>query len=80
MPAFKLVSDMPAAGDQPAAIDALAGALEGGEQAVTLLGVTGSGKTRSMAGVIERLETPDDTGRTVRLTVDLPPNLSLIHI
>ena len=33
MPAFKLVSDMPAAGDQPAAIDALAEALEAGEQA-----------------------------------------------
>src|SRR5215212_1494640 len=58
MPSFKLISDMPAAGDQPAAIDALAGALEGGEQAVTLLGVTGSGKTRSMAGVIERLDRP----------------------
>ena len=43
MPAFKLVSDMPAAGDQPAAIDALAGALDAGEQGVTLLGVTGSG-------------------------------------
>src|SRR5215211_4166306 len=58
MPAFKLVSDMPAAGDQPAAIDALAAALDAGEQGVTLLGVTGSGKTRSMAGVIERLNRP----------------------
>ena len=29
------------------------------------------------AGVVERLETPDDTGRTVRLTVDLPPNFAL---
>ncbi|MFL6268628.1 MAG: DEAD/DEAH box helicase family protein, partial [Actinomycetes bacterium] len=58
MPAFKLVSDMPAAGDQPAAIDTLAGALDAGEQGVTLLGVTGSGKTRSMAGVIERLNRP----------------------
>src|SRR5215217_565209 len=58
MPAFKLVSDMPAAGDQPAAIDALAGALDAGEQGVTLLGVTGSGKTRSMAGVIEKLNRP----------------------
>ena len=58
MPAFKLVSDMPAAGDQPAAIDAMVQALEAGEQGVTLLGVTGSGKTRSMAGVIERLNRP----------------------
>ena len=58
MPAFKLVSDMPAAGDQPAAIDGLARALDAGEQGVTLLGVTGSGKTRSMAGVIERVDRP----------------------
>src|SRR5215211_5154082 len=58
MPAFTLVSDMPAAGDQPAAIDTLAAALDAGEQGVTLLGVTGSGKTRSMAGVIEKLNRP----------------------
>jgi len=58
MPAFKLHSDMPAAGDQPRAIDQLATGLEGGEQALTLLGVTGSGKTRAMAGVIERLDRP----------------------
>src|SRR5829696_1429279 len=58
MPAFKLITDMPAAGDQPAAIDAMADALDGGEQGVTLLGVTGSGKTRSMAGVIERVNRP----------------------
>src|SRR5512132_3286968 len=58
MSAFKLISDMPAAGDQPAAIDAMAAALDGGEQGVTLLGVTGSGKTRSMAGVIERVNRP----------------------
>jgi excinuclease ABC subunit B len=58
MPAFKLHSDMPAAGDQPRAIDELATGLEGGEQALTLLGVTGSGKTRAMAGVIEQLNRP----------------------
>jgi excinuclease ABC subunit B len=58
MPAFKLHSDMPAAGDQPRAIDQLVTGLEGGEQALTLLGVTGSGKTRAMAGVIERLNRP----------------------
>ena len=58
MPAFKLISDMPAAGDQPAAIDAMAAALDGGEQGVTLLGVTGSGKTFTMAGVIERVNRP----------------------
>src|SRR5436190_14069769 len=58
MPEFKLVSDLPAAGDQPKAIDQLAEGLLGGETAMTLLGVTGSGKTRTMAGVIERLGRP----------------------
>jgi len=58
MPEFKLVSDMPAAGDQPRAIDTLVEGLGGGEPAVTLLGVTGSGKTRTMAGVVERLGRP----------------------
>jgi excinuclease ABC subunit B len=58
MPEFKLQTDMPPAGDQPRAIDELVAGLEGGEQAVTLLGVTGSGKTRTMAGVIERLGRP----------------------
>jgi excinuclease ABC subunit B len=58
MPEFKLVSDMPAAGDQPRAIDQLVDGLHAGEQAMTLLGVTGSGKTRTMAGVIERLGRP----------------------
>ena len=48
----------PAAGDQPLAIDQLVEGFEGGEQALTLLGVTGSGKTRTMAGVIERLGRP----------------------
>ena len=58
MPPFKLTSDLPAAGDQPRAIDLLVEGLEGGEQALTLLGVTGSGKTRTMAGVIERMQRP----------------------
>ncbi len=58
MPEFKLISDMPAAGDQPRAIDTLVDGLHGGETALTLLGVTGSGKTRTMAGVIERMGRP----------------------
>jgi len=58
MPEFKLVSDMPVAGDQPQAIEALVEGLHGGEPALTLLGVTGSGKTRTMAGVIERMGRP----------------------
>jgi len=58
MPEFKLISDMPAAGDQPRAIDTLVDGHHGGETALTLLGVTGSGKTRTMAGVIERMGRP----------------------
>ncbi|HKE97719.1 MAG TPA: excinuclease ABC subunit UvrB [Actinomycetes bacterium] len=58
MPRFELTSEMAPAGDQPQAIAEVADAFTGGEQAVTLLGVTGSGKTRTMAGVIERLQRP----------------------
>jgi excinuclease ABC subunit B len=56
---FRLNPEMPPpAGDQPYAINQLVEGVEGGELALTLLGVTGSGKTRSMAGVIERLDRP----------------------
>ena len=56
---FNLVSDFEPAGDQPEAIDALArGYLDGGKQYQTLLGVTGSGKTLTMAHVIARLGLP----------------------
>src|SRR6266511_2250844 len=59
MGTFKLSPDMPLpAGDQPLAIDELVEGLDGGELALTLLGVTGSGKTRTMAGVIERRGRP----------------------
>ncbi len=58
MPPFKLVTDLAAAGDQPRAIDQIVAGVEAGERAITLLGVTGSGKTRTMAGVIERLQRP----------------------
>jgi excinuclease ABC subunit B len=59
MGTFRLNPEMPPpAGDQPQAIDELVEGIEGGELALSLLGVTGSGKTRSMAGVIERLGRP----------------------
>ena len=58
MPDFKVVSDYEPAGDQPAAIDALAGGVELGLDEQTLLGVTGSGKTYTMAKIIERLNRP----------------------
>jgi len=55
---FKLVSDYQPSGDQPAAIDALCAGVEQGVRDQVLLGVTGSGKTFTMACVIERLQRP----------------------
>lgn len=55
---FKIVSDYKPSGDQPWAIDGICKALKQGVDAVTLLGVTGSGKTFTMANVIERLQRP----------------------
>jgi excinuclease ABC subunit B len=55
---FELVFDYSAAGDQPAAIAELTGAAREGEQTQVLLGVTGSGKTFTMAKVIEELQRP----------------------
>ena len=55
---FELKSDYRPTGDQPAAIDELCEHLNEGVDAVTLLGVTGSGKTFTMANVIERLQRP----------------------
>ena len=55
---FKLASDYEPKGDQPEAIDSLVRSIEEGNQDQTLLGVTGSGKTFTMANVIERLQRP----------------------
>jgi len=55
---FKVVSDYTPSGDQPQAIEALARGLEAGLSEQTLLGVTGSGKTYTMAKVIERVQRP----------------------
>ena len=55
---FKLESDYKPSGDQPEAIDQLCSALSEGVGDITLLGVTGSGKTFTMANVIERLQRP----------------------
>jgi len=58
MPPFKIVSDFGMTGDQPQAVDALVRGAEDGLQHQTLLGVTGSGKTFTMANVVERLQRP----------------------
>ena len=55
---FKLVSDFSPQGDQPSAIDGLVTGLNNGENYQTLLGVTGSGKTFSMANVIKEVQRP----------------------
>ena len=68
MDTFKLVSDYTPTGDQPAAIEGLVDGLRRGEKMQTLLGVTGSGKTFTMANVIARANRP---------TIILEPNKTL---
>ncbi len=65
---FRLHSDLQPAGDQPKAIEQLAGWIDGGAKASTLLGVTGSGKTFTVAKLVERLQRP---------TLVLAPNKTL---
>ncbi len=65
---FRLKSPFEPAGDQPGAIEALLDGLQSGEAFQTLLGVTGSGKTFTMANVIARLNRP---------TLILAPNKTL---
>ena len=55
---FKLHSEFKPTGDQPQAIDKLVEGFKEGNQFQTLLGVTGSGKTFTMANVIEKLNKP----------------------
>jgi excinuclease ABC subunit B len=55
---FKVVSDYKPTGDQPEAIRQLAEGIENGERFQTLLGVTGSGKTFTMANVVEKVQRP----------------------
>ncbi|PMR74977.1 excinuclease ABC subunit UvrB [Billgrantia endophytica] len=65
---FRLQSNFQPAGDQPAAIEGLINGLESGLTHQTLLGVTGSGKTFTMANVVERLQRP---------TIVMAPNKTL---
>ena len=55
---FELASQYKPTGDQPQAIAQLAEGIQAGVQAQTLLGVTGSGKTFTMANVIEKVQRP----------------------
>ena len=53
MPPFQVVSDFQPAGDQPKAIEALAAGVQRGDRFQTLLGITGSGKSATVAWTIE---------------------------
>ena len=68
MPAFEVVSQFQPAGDQPTAIAELSAGVEAGERFQTLLGITGSGKSATIAWTIEK---------TQRATLILAPNKSL---
>lgn len=68
MPAFEVVSQFQPAGDQPKAIAELSAGVEDGERFQTLLGITGSGKSATIAWTIEK---------TQRATLILAPNKSL---
>ncbi len=68
MPEFKIVSDFAPAGDQPEAIAALAAGIERGDRFQTLLGITGSGKSATIAWTIEQVQRP---------TLVLAPNKAL---
>ena len=58
MPEFKIESKFKPTGDQPKAIDSIVKSINNGERYQTLLGVTGSGKTYTMANIIERVQRP----------------------
>src|ERR1035441_2804742 len=58
MPDFKLVSKYQPAGDQPKAIEQLITGITRGDREQTLLGVTGSGKTFSLANIVQQLQRP----------------------
>jgi excinuclease ABC subunit B len=58
VPAFKVVSDFKPAGDQPKAIEKLAEGINRGDRFQTLLGITGSGKSATMAWTIESVQKP----------------------
>ena len=66
MPDFELVSEFQPGGDQPAAIKSLVKGLNNGKQDQVLLGVTGSGKTFTMANVIAQMNRPTLVSRTTR--------------
>ena len=61
---FKLVSEFKSTGDQPEAIEKLVFGIENGLREQVLLGVTGSGKTFTMANIIEKVSLPEPANRS----------------
>ncbi len=68
MPPFRVVSEFAPAGDQPTAIEALSAGVDRGDRFQTLLGITGSGKSATIAWTIEQVQRP---------TLVIAPNKSL---
>src|SRR3954469_5416079 len=68
MPRFEVVSEFAPAGDQPKAIEALVEGIQRGDKFQTLLGITGSGKSATIAWTIEQVQKP---------TLVIAPNKSL---
>src|SRR3989440_513552 len=68
MPPFKVVAEFEPMGDQPSAVDQLAEGVRGGDDYQTLMGITGSGKTFTVAHLIEKVQKP---------TLVISPNKSL---
>jgi excinuclease ABC subunit B len=68
VPPFRIHSEFEPAGDQPQAVDELTAAIQAGEEHVTLLGATGTGKTFTIAHMVERVQRP---------TIVMAPNKSL---
>ena len=68
MPRFEVVTPLRPAGDQPRAIESLAAGIERGDRYQTLLGITGSGKTATIAWTVEQAQRP---------TLVIEPNKSL---
>jgi excinuclease ABC subunit B len=58
VPPFQVVSDFQPAGDQPKAIEGLAAGVERGDRFQTLLGITGSGKSATIAWTLEQVQRP----------------------
>ena len=84
MPQFKVVSDFDVIGDQAHAIETLSEGVLAGKERQTLMGVTGSGKTFTMAKIIEQVQKPPSctgssrpSSRTTRSSILFPTMITI---